>query len=62
MSIDRKEGERLTIHDPSAPPATRGDNEEAPAEGGSAQGPTDVSESSGGSRGPSGAEPPDPQA
>ncbi len=52
MTVDR-EDQRLKTHEPGLPPTERGDNRQAPAEGGSAQGAADADESSGGSRGPS---------
>jgi len=52
MSVDR-EDQRLVTNEPGLPPGARGDNPEAPVEGGSSQGAADADESSGGSRGPS---------
>ena len=52
MSVD-SEDQRLVTNPAGLPPTERGDNPEAPAEGGSSQGASDADDSSGGSRGPS---------
>jgi len=52
MSVDR-EDQRVTIDEPGRPAGERGDNPQAPVEGGTNQGIADADQASGGSRGPS---------